>query len=612
MLPGAPRTIGPRQRDGGMLPGASLGMGLPVALSNSAKFGTHGAATGHDRDETDSGIIGTGLPDHQLAKMQLVEGRKVRSKLRHTSRQGYSDELPALEIGRVKKRRAFLNSEGVLQFHEIEEVAVEEVAVPPKPPGFWTRSSWCSTTLTKQELKLVLPKSCSDFDEVPMMPCMSVKYTRNLRPIMRDRNKNWRQTSFRNVYIGRGTLARKKKPKTQKKDMFGSDEVTWVEGYPLRKKMLHCEACLISDEYTIVTIHGVGITGRVYNEALNEKIPRTLVISCHTPADCGRFQIKLEVKVLPDLFHDCMELLGPGRTKPLCKALVRMLYFEYSKSDPRKNVDETPIFGGYGADKYVRPPLPESSEDEDDGENDEDNGASEKMEAAEKNEKDEKHEYEMTIPEDGVIRGADGIDHVLLPDKMKVLCISRGPKLNRRQRRENWLKRRAVLRAEGVLPETPRPPKLPLRFINRVYCGPAIRAGMHFYVSVYCDPERPNNYVIKFHEPRSCNVMHYSMGRRLCGELAMEPRQPHKWTPKIEANVCRKVIDLLEVKTWMPPAPSSEPLQMAIFLVLCPEFQFLPTEGPKKCERKWAPTACATNCFWSKGHARAWTSGSSA
>ena len=175
------------------------------------------------------------------------------------------------------------------------------------------------------------------------------------------------------------------------------------------------------------------------------------------------------------------------------------------------------------------------------------------------------HDKELTIPDDGVIRGADGVDHVLLPDKMKVLCISRGSKLNRRERRENWLKRRAILRAEGILPETPRPPKLPLRFVHRVYCGPAIRAGMHFYVSVYCLPERPNNYVIKFHEPRTCNVLQYNMGRRLCGELAMEPRMPHKWTQKIEANVCRKVVDLLEVKTWMPPPPSTEPLQMAIF-----------------------------------------------
>jgi hypothetical protein len=581
MLPGAPRAVGPRRHAAGMIPGQQHGGATPSAgVFDTHQFVTHGTTSLNARDVPD-GRGGIGSPAHTAARMQLVGGRKVRPRHRDSARLSSDDALPALEIGRVKKRRAFLNSEGVLQFHEVEEVAVEEAAVPPKPPGFWTRSSWCSTTLTRQELKLVLPKSCSDFDEVPMMPCMSIKYVRNLRPIMRDRNKNWRQTSFRNVYVGRGTLARKKKAKTEKKDMFGSDEVTWVEGYPLRKKMLHCEACLISDEYTIVTIHGVGITGRIYNEASNENIPRALVVSSHTPADCGKYQIKLQVKDLPDLFHDRMELLGPGRTKPLCSALVRMLYFEYSKSDPRKNVDETPIFGGYGADEYVRPPLPESSEDEGEDENDhegEGDGEGEGKPLSAGGEKHggngEKkngkhkivgHEHEVVIPEDGVIRGADGVDHVLLPDKMKVLCISRGAKLNRRQRRANWLKRRAVLRANGVLPETPRPPKLPLRFVNRVYCGPAIRAGMHFYVSVYCDPERPNNYVIKFHEPRTCNVMHYNMGRRLCGELAMEPRQPHKWTPKIEANVCRKVIDLLEVKTWLPPAPSTAPLQMAIF-----------------------------------------------
>ena len=93
------------------------------------------------------------------------------------------------------------------------------------------------------------------------MPCMSIKYVRNLRPIMRDRNKNWRQTSFRNVYVGRGTLARKKKSKTEKKDMFGSDEVTWVEGYPLRKKMLRpsMKTTGVCSSYIFIKLQAVDI-----------------------------------------------------------------------------------------------------------------------------------------------------------------------------------------------------------------------------------------------------------------------------------------------------------------------------------------------------------------
>ena len=577
-------------------------------------------------------------------------GRRIKPIARPGER--VHEEVPTLEIITVKKRRAFLNKEGVLQFHEVEELAVEETAVPPRPPGFWTTSSWCKEIMTRQELKLVLPKSCSDFDEVPMMPCMSNKYVRNLKPIVRDRDKNWRQTSFRNVYVGRGTLARKKKKKTSKKDMFGSDAVKWVEGYPLRKKILHTEACLISDEYTICSIHGVGITGRIYNEAANPDIPRGLEMTAHTPEDCGMYQIKLEILELPDLFHDKMELLGPGKTKQLCSALVRMLYFEYSPSDPRKNVDEMPIFGGYGKHKYVRPPLPDSSSEDDEEEEEDSDGSdsesgsgsqsksrvegrrrrkiggrdpsssssssssassdtattvanvalmggatnansnldsgtsrtlstagstestrSKKKQKKSKKKKHKKNKKEQALalkldgplPEDGVVRGADGLDHILLPDRMKILCISRGFKLNRRERRENWLKKRNQLRTDGTLPSTPRPPKLPLRMVDRVYCGTAIRAGLYFYVSIYCYQERPNNYVVKFHHSISCTVLAYNIGKKKCGVLAMEPRPPNKWSAKIEHQVCHRVMQLFEVRTFQPPPPSDQPLQMAIW-----------------------------------------------
>ena len=221
-------------------------------------------------------------------------GRRVKPIVRpgETQRKNLTNATgmnsPTLELIKVKKKRAFLNQHGVLQFHEEEILTVEEAAIPPRVPGFWTTSSWCKEIMTRQELKLVLPKSCSDFDEVPMMPCMSNKYVRNLKPIMRDRNKNWRQTSFRNVYVGRGTLARSKKKKKKKKDFGGTDVVKWVEGYPLRTKILHTEACLISDEYTVCSIHGVGITGRIYNEAANPDIPRGLEVTAHTPEDCGK------------------------------------------------------------------------------------------------------------------------------------------------------------------------------------------------------------------------------------------------------------------------------------------------------------------------------------
>ena len=121
--------------------------------------------------------------------------------------------LPPLEVSLVAKKRAFLNSDGVLQLHEENVPVVDEVPVPPQPVGFWQVSSWCRFIKIRQQLKLRLPRGCNDFDEVPMMPCMSNNYVSHLEPPIRDRDKNWRLTSFRAFYVGRGNLARKKKPK---------------------------------------------------------------------------------------------------------------------------------------------------------------------------------------------------------------------------------------------------------------------------------------------------------------------------------------------------------------------------------------------------------------
>ena len=112
MLPGAPRAVGPRRHAAGMIPGQQHGGATPSAgVFDTHQFVTHGTTSLNARDVPD-GRGGIGSPAHTAARMQLVGGRKVRPRHRDSARLSSDDALPALEIGRVKKRRAFFKQRG--------------------------------------------------------------------------------------------------------------------------------------------------------------------------------------------------------------------------------------------------------------------------------------------------------------------------------------------------------------------------------------------------------------------------------------------------------------------------------------------------------------------
>ena len=50
---------------------------------------------------------------------------------------------------------------------------------------------------------------------------------------------------------------------------------------------------MISNDYSLISVHGMGISGRVYNEG-EARVP-FLQITVHTPADCGKYQIRVMV-----------------------------------------------------------------------------------------------------------------------------------------------------------------------------------------------------------------------------------------------------------------------------------------------------------------------------
>ena len=181
-----------------------------------------------------------------------------------------------------------------------------------------------------------------------------------------------------------------------------------------------CESRMISNDYSLISVHGMGISGRVYNEG-EARVPKFLQITVHTPSDCGKYEIRVMVKELPDLFADQPDLLLPGRKKKMCKELIKLCYFEYSNSDPVNLEDETPLFGGWGKDKYVPPQRDGEENDEDESKKAEDELLEDDSTLEAKAKSDE-----MVTDEKGNIIIGRYKDHLMRPDLMKVLLISQG------------------------------------------------------------------------------------------------------------------------------------------------------------------------------------------
>ena len=496
------------------------------------------------------------LFEEPLPVPELPLSRNPKPYARRRPTQAGKKLLP-LDVDFVRKRRAVLNSKGEIEFKFDVFCAMEEVPFPERPVTIEGPTSWCKSVFMKQQLKLLIPKKCNDYDSVPLMPNLSQKYLGDSGFIIRDRDKEWRLTSFRKFFDGRGSIGRSTKEwKMRHSDFYGSNVVKWIDGFPLRQSLIHMETRMISNDYSLVAVHGMGITGRVYNEG-EARVPKFLQITVHTPGDCGMYQIRVMVSELPDLFADNLELLLPGRKKKMCEALIKLCYFEYSSSDPVAGEEETPLFGGWGDDKYFPPRLENDQTDEvnENGSNAEDERGGGK-------------DSDVTDTNGNIIiRGKDGKDHLMRPDRMKVLLISRGDKLNRRERRENWLTKRKFLRDEGKLPETPRPPEVPLRMVDRVYACGLRRQGISFYVSVFCFPDRPGNYQFYLLNPESGSKLSLKVGKFEVAKLVDE-RRPHRfWTKTLEKEILSKVVQMFQIYTWKPPANTGLlPLQMGFRL----------------------------------------------
>ena len=97
-----------------------------------------------------------------------------------------------------------------------------------------------------------------------MMPHNSAKFGLGQGEPIRDRDKNWRIDSFRSFRRTWHHWTNHQKWKMKHSDFYGSNVVQWVVGSSVSADTLISR--MISNDYSLISVHGMGISGRVYNE----------------------------------------------------------------------------------------------------------------------------------------------------------------------------------------------------------------------------------------------------------------------------------------------------------------------------------------------------------
>jgi hypothetical protein len=241
-------------------------------------------------------------------------------------------ELPTLDLEVVVRHYVYLNSEGQAEVGQDQMLALSEE--PPAHPPL-------------NPLRIDVPKLCHLTDEIALMPHkreanrgFQLEIERWREPI-RDRDKDWRMDSQRGILGGQilvlaGPLDN---PRPYNKVKFCRRKPAACEDYQAKqifthgkimsKKCLARTGAMISDHYCIVTIHGLGIHGRVYGEGISEG--RFMLIEAYIPDCQQRLELEVDMEEMRELFEAMNEqhLLQAGHKMELSHMLTKMLYFEY-------------------------------------------------------------------------------------------------------------------------------------------------------------------------------------------------------------------------------------------------------------------------------------------
>jgi hypothetical protein len=232
-------------------------------------------------------------------------------------------------------------------------ISYSEVKLPPKHKILQSsRSDQCLT--------LHLRKGCgydkgyTDHFSVPSLRLDVQEEKEYIEPI-RDREKIWTLHSQRDMLTGETPEAALKEKRALKLGLYPrlppNPALQWSPTLQtlLRKRRIMRTAIVISDTHCFVDIYGIGVSGRVL--APGAPTSRMLLIEAYSVWDSTKYTMQVAVPLLKSLLIGQEHLFLPGKKMQLMKALLRLLYFDYTISYEEERVLVPQSVGGSGGSR---------------------------------------------------------------------------------------------------------------------------------------------------------------------------------------------------------------------------------------------------------------------
>lgn len=499
--------------------------------------------------------------------------------------------LPPLELHVLQHLRLFLPTNGfncsptVISSSSAPTIGVEEIVQiqEQSPPKSLPRSR------LEAALRLaMLPKKCSYDDEVALMPCHSLGHrgfpelTAELwREPLRDRDKNWQQDELALILssadafaarrrrglgmtvapspANRGKWRRWEAQKLHLKPTSSADGgvSASTSSSPVRRRrpqpdgvLLRNHVAMISKTYCLVSIYGVGLVGRLYDDGISQREQlsaesintamvgargsdgagygtesasqttsaplqqqRYLRLEAYDPGTSRVFSLRVTLGDLAWAFHERPEFLVAGRKLALLRELVALLYFEYPDGEDAE---------GQASDALA----PEQS------------GSV-------------AQQGSVTIPEPDTDRDLNNRERNM---KLPVLRLAQERRLSeaacRRMEREarlRWEEEQRLLALAAFL-------KLPRRARHRLACKCVKLSGRMFVVSVYHLPAQVRSFVVVAYHPRSSASFHLTVGVTEIAVLAKVLSLPHTWPTDQRRSLAESVVPRLRFRGSRTPS----------------------------------------------------------
>lgn len=230
--------------------------------------------------------------------------------------------VPRIILGKGKK----------ISFTEDTMISYTEVEVPQ-------RNKILRTSMSDHALILPLRKGCGhdkSFTDHYMVPSLrlNVKEDKEYIEPVRDREKIWTLDSQRDMLTGETAEAILKEKRALKLGLYPklppNPALHWSPTLQtlLRKRRITRTAIVISDTHCFVDIYGLGVSGRVL--APGAPTSRMLLMEAYSIWDSTKYTMQVAVPLLKTLLAGQEHLFLPGKKMELMKAILLLLYFEYT------------------------------------------------------------------------------------------------------------------------------------------------------------------------------------------------------------------------------------------------------------------------------------------